>query len=207
MTQPTTLAEWLAHCERLHPKQIDMTLSRTKTLIERLGLKFAMPVISVAGTNGKGSTCAMLEAMALAAGYKVGAYIKPHLVHFEERCRVNGVMVKAEDLLPHFEAVEAARGEIALTYFEFTTLVIMRTLASAAVDLVITDVNMPNMDGITLVRELRLLPHYRGVPLLVLTTEASAEKKLEGKAAGATGWVVKPFSPDRLLATIARIVA
>src|SRR5512142_1713458 len=77
----------------------------------------------------------------------------------------------------------------------------------AAVDLVITDVNMPNMDGITLVRELRMLPHYRGVPLLVLTTEASAEKKLEGKAAGATGWVVKPFSPDRLLATIARIVS
>jgi len=74
------------------------------------------------------------------------------------------------------------------------------------VDLVITDVNMPNMDGLTLVRELRLLPHYRGVPLLVLTTEASVEKKLEGKAAGATGWVVKPFSPDRLLATIARIV-
>jgi two-component system chemotaxis response regulator CheY len=76
----------------------------------------------------------------------------------------------------------------------------------APVDLVITDVNMPNMDGLTLVRELRMLPHYRGVPLLVLTTEASAEKKLEGKAAGATGWVVKPFSPDRLLATIARII-
>ncbi len=76
-----------------------------------------------------------------------------------------------------------------------------------AVDLVITDVNMPNMDGITLVRELRLLPQYRGVPLLVLTTEASTEKKMEGKAAGATGWVVKPFSPERLLATIAKIVA
>ncbi len=75
------------------------------------------------------------------------------------------------------------------------------------VDLVITDVNMPNMDGISLVRELRQLPHYRGVPLLVLTTEASTERKLEGKAAGATGWVVKPFSPERLLATIAKIVA
>src|SRR5437764_10266850 len=67
MTHPTTLADWLAHCERLHPKQIDMTLARTRTLIERLGLKFAMPVVSVAGTNGKGSTCAMLEAIALAA--------------------------------------------------------------------------------------------------------------------------------------------
>ena len=142
MTSPQTLAEWLAHCERLHPRQIDMTLARTKTLIERLGLAFAMPVITVAGTNGKGSTCAMLEAMALAAGYKVGAYIKPHLVFFEERCRVNGQMVEAEALLPHFEAVEAARGDIALTYFEFTTLVIMRTLASAAVDLVILEVGL-----------------------------------------------------------------
>jgi two-component system chemotaxis response regulator CheY len=75
-----------------------------------------------------------------------------------------------------------------------------------AVDLVITDVNMPNMDGITLVKELRRLAHYRGVPLLVLTTEGSAQKKLEGKAAGATGWIVKPFNPERLLATVARVV-
>ena len=142
MTTPKTLADWLAHCERLHPKTIDMTLARTKTLIERLGLKFAMPVITVAGTNGKGSTCAMLEAIGLAAGYKVGAYIKPHLVHFEERCRVNGRMVTADDLIPHFEAVEAARGDIALTHFEFTTLVIMRTLASAPVDLVILEVGL-----------------------------------------------------------------
>jgi two-component system, chemotaxis family, chemotaxis protein CheY len=73
-------------------------------------------------------------------------------------------------------------------------------------DLVITDVNMPNMDGITLVRELRQLSHYRGVPLLVLTTEASTQKKQEGKAAGATGWIVKPFNPERLLATVARVV-
>jgi len=75
-----------------------------------------------------------------------------------------------------------------------------------AVDLVITDINMPNMDGITLVKELRRLAHYQGVPLLVLTTEASTEKKLEGKAAGATGWIVKPFNPERLLATVARVV-
>ncbi len=96
-----------------------------------------------------------------------------------------------------YEVLEACDGQEALNLAK----------AQAAVDLVITDVNMPNMDGITLVRELRALPHYRGVPLLVLTTESSTEKKLEGKAAGATGWVVKPFSPDRLLATIARIVA
>jgi two-component system chemotaxis response regulator CheY len=95
-----------------------------------------------------------------------------------------------------YEVLEACDGREALDIAK----------QQAPVDLVITDVNMPNMDGLTLVRELRMLPHYRGVPLLVLTTEASAEKKLEGKAAGATGWVVKPFSPDRLLATIARII-
>ena len=73
-------------------------------------------------------------------------------------------------------------------------------------DLVITDVNMPVMDGLTLVRHLRNLPGYRGVPLLVLTTEATTERKLEGKAAGATGWLVKPFNPDRLLATVAKVL-
>jgi two-component system, chemotaxis family, chemotaxis protein CheY len=78
--------------------------------------------------------------------------------------------------------------------------------SQGAVDLVITDVNMPNMDGITLVRELRQLAHYRGVPLLVLTTEAGSDKKQEGKAAGATGWIVKPFNPERLLATVARVL-
>ncbi len=73
-------------------------------------------------------------------------------------------------------------------------------------DLVITDVNMPNMDGITLVKELRNLANYKFVPLLVLTTEATAERKQQGKAAGATGWLVKPFNPERLLATIAKVL-
>jgi two-component system chemotaxis response regulator CheY len=75
-----------------------------------------------------------------------------------------------------------------------------------AVDVVITDVNMPLMDGIRLVRELRQLPTYRLTPVLVLTTESSNEKKMEGKAAGATGWVVKPFNPERLLAAVAKVL-
>jgi dihydrofolate synthase / folylpolyglutamate synthase len=138
-----TLQDWLAHCERLHPKSIDMTLSRTLAVRDRLGLRFDGPVvITVAGTNGKGSTCAMLESIALAAGYRVGLYIKPHLVHFEERCRVGGAPVAAEALLPHFEAVEAARGETTLTYFEFTTLAIMRCLAAQPLDLVILEVGL-----------------------------------------------------------------
>jgi dihydrofolate synthase/folylpolyglutamate synthase len=137
-----TLADWLAHCERLHPKTIDMTLERTLAVRDKLGLRFDCPVVIVAGTNGKGSTCAMLESIALAAGYRVGLYIKPHLVHFEERCRVGGQPVDASALLPHFEAVEAARGDATLTYFEFTTLVILRCLSEQPLDLVILEVGL-----------------------------------------------------------------
>ena len=142
MTHPTTLAGWLAHCEQLHPLTIDMTLDRVVAVRDRLDLRFGVPVVSVAGTNGKGSSCAMLEAVALQAGFRVGLYSKPHLVHFEERCRINGEMASAESLLPHFAAVEAARGEITLTWFEFTTLAIMRALAAAPLDLVILEVGM-----------------------------------------------------------------
>jgi dihydrofolate synthase / folylpolyglutamate synthase len=142
MNYPETLADWLAHCEQLHPREIDLSLSRVKQLKQRLELSFSVPVIMVAGTNGKGSTCAMLEAIALQAGYRVGLYAKPHLVHFEERCRVNGAMVSAYELVPHFYAVEAARGDIALTYFEFTSLAIMRLLSQTEVDFVILEVGL-----------------------------------------------------------------
>ena len=73
-------------------------------------------------------------------------------------------------------------------------------------DLVISDINMPNMDGISLIKELRSLPSFKFTPILMLTTESSAEKKSEGKAAGATGWIVKPFNPDQLLATIGKVL-
>jgi dihydrofolate synthase/folylpolyglutamate synthase len=139
---PKTLPEWLARCERLHPTEIEMTLSRVREVKDRLNLQFKVPVISVAGTNGKGSTCAMLEAVALQAGYRVGLYSKPHLVHFEERCRINGQMVDAAALLPHFEAVEHARQDTSLTYFEFTLLAIARLLSTTELDLVILEVGM-----------------------------------------------------------------
>ena len=139
---PATLADWLARCERLHPTEIEMTLERVRRVKERLGLRFDVPVIAVAGTNGKGSTCAMLEAIALQAGYRVGLYSKPHLVHFEERCRINGAMAQGASLLPHFEAVEQARGDVSLTYFEFTLLVIARLLSVTELDVVILEVGM-----------------------------------------------------------------
>lgn len=73
-------------------------------------------------------------------------------------------------------------------------------------NLVITDINMPNMDGISLTKELRTLPDYKFIPILTLTTESTPEKKQEGKAAGATGWIVKPFDPEQLLATIKKVL-
>ncbi len=110
--------------------------------MQHLDLHFSVPVITVAGTNGKGSTCAMLESIALAAGWRVGTYQKPELVHFEERCRVGGRPVAAEALLPHFAAVEAARGDITLTKFEFSTLAIAHLLAHTPLDLVILEVGL-----------------------------------------------------------------
>ncbi|HSI58105.1 MAG TPA: bifunctional tetrahydrofolate synthase/dihydrofolate synthase [Ideonella sp.] len=140
--QARTLDDWLAHCERLHPKSMDLSLERVQAVRDAMGLRFAVPVIVVAGTNGKGSTCTMMESIALQAGYRVGLYIKPHLVHFQERCRVNGAMVEPALLLPHFVAVEQARAGVALTSFEFTTLAIMRCLSQQALDLVILEVGL-----------------------------------------------------------------
>ena len=145
-TLPHTLEEWLAHCERLHPATIDMGLERVRTVAERLGLRFACPVITVAGTNGKGSTCAMLESIALQAGYRTGVYTSPHLVRFEERCRVKGESVESTSLVPHFAAVEAARTSggdvVSLTYFEFTTLAILHLLSQVELDVVVLEVGL-----------------------------------------------------------------
>jgi len=137
-----TLQDWLAHCERLHPKTIELGLERSRTVADRMGLAFDCPVITVAGTNGKGSTCAMLEAVAQQAGYRTGVYTSPHLVHFEERCRIHGETVKAEELLPHFAKVEAARREVSLSYYEFTTLAIMSLMAASRLDLAILEVGL-----------------------------------------------------------------
>ena len=141
---PATLADWLAHCERLHPTTIDLGLARVQQVRAHLGLQLDVPVFTVAGTNGKGSTCAMLEAILGQAGYRTAVYGSPHLVHFEERLRLNGEVVRAEVLLPHFAAVEAARVAtgVSLTYFEFTTLAILRCIAAQPLDAAILEVGL-----------------------------------------------------------------
>ncbi len=137
-----TLQDWLAHCERLHPKTIDLGLDRVRQVAERMAIHFDCPVITVAGTNGKGSTCAMLEAIALKAGYRTGVYTSPHLVNFEERLRLHGEIVDAADLVAGFEKVEKARGDVSLTYFEFSTLAILDVMARSNPDVAILEVGL-----------------------------------------------------------------
>ena len=137
-----TLQQWLDWCEQLHPVAIDMGLDRVKTVADRMNLRFDCPVITVAGTNGKGSTCAMLEAVLLQAGYRTGVYTSPHLVHFEERCRLHGESATPDALAEAFAAVEAARGDVSLSYFEFSTLAIIHLMAHAHLDVAILEVGL-----------------------------------------------------------------
>ena len=152
----TSLDQWLSHLETAHPVGIDMGLARITRVKESLGLKFACPVITVGGTNGKGSTCAFLESILLAAGYKVACHTSPHLLRFNERARMNGADVSDADLLKAFERVEQARCRLSdpptLTYFEFTTLAIMDIFANASVDVVILEVGMGGrLDAVNIV--------------------------------------------------------
>ena len=153
-----TLPEWLAHCERLHPHTIDMGLERVRTVADRMGLAMPCPVITVAGTNGKGSTVAMLESILRAAGYRTGVYTSPHLVHFEERMRIDGEAASAAQFIPGLEAVEQARVRgsdaeaVSLTYFEFTTLAVLRVLSQSGLDVVILEVGLGGrLDAVNIV--------------------------------------------------------
>jgi len=140
---PNTLPEWLALLESRHAETvINMGLDRVRAVKERMQLAFKCPLIMVAGTNGKGSTCAMLESILMRAGYKVGLYIKPHFLDFNERARINGDMASDEALVASFNAVEAARGEISLTYFEFTTLAIIHLMTQSNLDVAILEVGL-----------------------------------------------------------------
>ncbi|MCO5121152.1 MAG: bifunctional tetrahydrofolate synthase/dihydrofolate synthase [Burkholderiaceae bacterium] len=136
------LAAWLDRLERLHPRAIELGLERAGAVAARLGLRFDCKVFVVAGTNGKGSTCAMLEAILLAAGYRVGLYTSPHLVHFNERVRIDGVALEDARIVAALEEVDAARGDVSLTYFEFTTLALARILSQAGLDAVILEVGL-----------------------------------------------------------------
>lgn len=142
MTSPQSLSDWLAHAERLHPRGIAMGLERVRAVGQRLQLSFECPVITVGGTNGKGSTCAMLESILLAAGYRVALHTSPHLLDFNERARFLGESAPDGDLAEQMAAVEAVRDGIELTYFEFTLLAILRWFQSCKPDVVVLEVGL-----------------------------------------------------------------
>ena len=137
-----TLAQWVDYIEAMHPKEIDLGLARIGIVKERLAIQYACPVVIVGGTNGKGSTCMMLETIWRYAGYRVGQYTSPHIHRFNERIRIDGQMVDDEALIAAFEVVEAARQGIQLTFFEFTTLVAMQLFADAVLDVLIFEVGL-----------------------------------------------------------------
>ena len=140
--KPTTAQQWLAYIEALHPKSIAMGLDRVSAVANNLQLKPTFPIITVAGTNGKGSTCAMLSQIYMEAGFAVGCYTSPHLIRYNERVQINQLDISDTDLCAAFEAVEQARGSIALTYFEIGTLAAMWYFCQTQCDVVILEVGL-----------------------------------------------------------------
>lgn len=142
MHQFETLSQWLTYIEGIHTQAIDLNLDRVAQVYKRLNINFNAVVITVAGTNGKGSTCALLDSILLQANYATGLYTSPHLLSFNERIKISGQMVSDAALMAAFVLVDAARAEISLSYFEFTTLAALVLFAQAKLDVVILEVGL-----------------------------------------------------------------
>jgi dihydrofolate synthase/folylpolyglutamate synthase len=144
MTTPATLHDWLEYIERQHPQSIAMGLDRVNVVRDALGLKPAFPVITVGGTNGKGSACRFLESILTHAGYRTGVYTSPHLIRYNERVRIAGRDAGDADLVRAFAAVEQARvaAGVSLTYFEFGTLAAVWLFVERKVDVAVLEVGL-----------------------------------------------------------------
>ena len=137
-----TLEQWLEHIERLHPQAIAMGLDRVLEVRRTLALAAPFPVLTVGGTNGKGSVCAMLEAILDLAGYRVGCYTSPHLLRYNERVRIGRAEANDADLVRAFSAVEEARRSVPLTYFEMGTLAAMWLFAERRIEVAVLEVGL-----------------------------------------------------------------
>src|SRR5690606_27094701 len=147
------LDDWLARLEKNHPVEIDLGLERIAEVARRLALpKPAGKVVTVAGTNGKGSCVRTLEQLLLAAGLRVGAYSSPHLIRYNERIRIQGVEVDDAALCRAFALIDSARGEVSLTYFEVGTLAALLLMAEADLDVAAREVGLGGrFDAVNLV--------------------------------------------------------
>ena len=134
--------EWLALLETYSPEEIDLGLERVETMLQRMGLPDFDCVLHVAGTNGKGSSAAMLESLLRHSQQKVGCYTSPHLLRYNERIRIDGAEVSDAQIVAAFEAIDALRGDVALTYFEFGTLAALAVFAEAGVEVAVLEVGM-----------------------------------------------------------------
>lgn len=152
-TTQRDLSGWLSYLEQIHPSTIEMGLERTQCVYDRLNLSFAdSTVITVAGTNGKGTTCRVVEALAMAQGLSVGVYSSPHIVDYRERVRINDALLPELEHIQAFEKVEDCRKEVSLTYFEFGTLAALHLLASKKLDVIILEVGLGGrLDAVNIV--------------------------------------------------------
>jgi dihydrofolate synthase/folylpolyglutamate synthase len=142
-TEGPKLKAWLKRIEAIHPDEIELGLTRVKAVAKVAGLdKLTCPLITIAGTNGKGSVVSFLTAIYVAAGYKVGSYTSPHISRFNERIRLNGRAVEDEQIVSAFNVIESKRGECALTYFEYSTLASMHLFLEQNVDVVLMEVGL-----------------------------------------------------------------
>ena len=148
-----SLSEWLGYLEALHPTEIDLGLDRLRQVAERLEItSLPCKVVTIAGTNGKGSTVALLESVLRVAGYQTGCYTSPHFLHYNERIALNGEPVADELICNAFAAIEKARGDISLTYFEFGTLAAFLVFAEQKPDVAILEVGLGGrLDAVNLI--------------------------------------------------------
>jgi dihydrofolate synthase/folylpolyglutamate synthase len=153
VTAKRTLAQWLAWMESNHPRQIELGLERIRTVAARLQLTAPRAtVVTVAGTNGKGSCVAFLEAILRAGGHRVGCYTSPHLLRYNERVRIDGLPVADADLCAAFEAVHAALDDVSLTYFEYGTLAALWLFARVPLDVLVLEVGLGGrLDAVNLI--------------------------------------------------------
>ncbi|MEJ2128086.1 MAG: Mur ligase family protein [Woeseiaceae bacterium] len=136
------LSDWLARLETISSREIDLGLERVSRVLDRLELPLADRVFHIAGTNGKGSSVAMLESLLKSTGARIGCYTSPHIINYNERIRIDGIDASDEQIISSFERVETVRGEEELTYFEFGTLAALVLFADAGMDTLILEVGM-----------------------------------------------------------------